>query len=175
MGSVLGTMGDINWALINSRLPFARTKEQFEERRKMWKAIDVNDNGFVSLAEITRGVRDVINVKDLFDCRPAINRAFHYSKSVSKSKHIHADDYLDFKEFRLFLAALRQFFEFYQAFSRIDTGKDNRISREEFTSKSIKKSIESWVGPIDDMETEFDKIDTNGGGQILFSEFVDWA
>ena len=52
--SVLGTMGDINWALINSRLPYARTKEQFEERRRMWRAIDVNDNGFVSLAEITR-------------------------------------------------------------------------------------------------------------------------
>ena len=32
-----------------------------------------------------------------------------------------------------------------------------------------------WVGPIDDMEAEFAKIDTNGGGQILFSEFVDWA
>ena len=32
-----------------------------------------------------------------------------------------------------------------------------------------------WVGPIDDMEVEFAKIDTNGGGQILFSEFVDWA
>ena len=25
------------------------------------------------------------------------------------------------------------------------------------------------------MEEEFNKIDKNGGGQILFSEFVDWA
>ena len=25
------------------------------------------------------------------------------------------------------------------------------------------------------MGAEFDKIDKNGGGQILFSEFVDWA
>ena len=32
-----------------------------------------------------------------------------------------------------------------------------------------------WVGPVEDMEAEFDKIDKNGGGQILFSEFVDWA
>jgi len=58
---------------------------------------------------------------------------------------------------------------------RIDTGHDNRISREEFTSTAIKDSIEIWVGPIDDMEGEFAKIDRNGGGQILFSEFVDWA
>ena len=25
------------------------------------------------------------------------------------------------------------------------------------------------------METEYQKIDTNGGGQILFSEFIEWA
>ena len=35
--------------------------------------------------------------------------------------------------------------------------------------------IVQWVGPVEDMEAEFDKIDKNGGGQILFSEFVDWA
>ncbi len=32
-----------------------------------------------------------------------------------------------------------------------------------------------WVGPIEDFEAEFDSIDANGGGQILFNEFVDWA
>ena len=47
-------MGELDWALINSRLPYARNKEQLQERKKMWKAIDVNDNGFASLAEITR-------------------------------------------------------------------------------------------------------------------------
>lgn len=38
-----------------------------------------------------------------------------------------------------------------------------------------KATIEKWVGPIDDMKTEFAKIDKNGGGLILFDEFVDWA
>ena len=75
-------------------------------------------------------------------------------------------------------------------FPRIDTGNDNRISREEFTSGTIRDSIETvtiwllwlqfsfsfqWVGPIQDFDNEFSRIDTNGGGQILFSEFVDWA
>ena len=32
-----------------------------------------------------------------------------------------------------------------------------------------------WVGPIEDLDAEFDAIDTNSGGQILFTEFVDWA
>ncbi len=35
--------------------------------------------------------------------------------------------------------------------------------------------MERWTGPVEDMEAEFAKIDVNGGGQILFNEFVDWA
>ena len=50
----------------------------------------------------------------------------------------------------------------------IDTGDDGRISKKEFCSESMKPRIEKWTGPIKDMEAEFDKIDTNGGGQILF-------
>ena len=98
----------------------------------MWGAIDVNDNGYASLSEITRvsewmpfvveeipkntdilalkiysnvlakqpgylnsgnlfdicfdeqGVRDVIDSDDLFDSRPAINRAFHHCRKLAK-------------------------------------------------------------------------------------------
>ena len=60
--------------------------------------------------------------------------------------------------------------------SRIDTGDDNRVSKEEFCADSVKATIEKWTGgEIEDMEAEFDKIDENGGGQILFGEFVKWA
>ena len=92
----------INWERINARLPYLRTAEHRALRRRMWTEIDCNDNGFVSLAEVTRvsgdggvycdltrpnrcqGVRDVINVDELFECRPAINAAFHHCKSISK-------------------------------------------------------------------------------------------
>ena len=39
----------------------------------------------------------------------------------------------------------------------------------------VKPAIFWWVGPLGDMEDEFRKIDTNKGGQILFSEFIEWA
>merc|ERR1712079_392556 len=60
-------------------------------------------------------------------------------------------------------------------FVRLDTGMDHRVNKEEFTSLKMKETIEKWVGPVEDMGAEFDKIDKNGGGQILFGEFVDWA
>ena len=58
----------------------------------------------------------------------------------------------------------------------IDTGDDNRVSKEEFCAENVKAAVEKWTGEtIEDMEAEFDSIDENGGGQILFGEFVKWA
>ena len=60
--------------------------------------------------------------------------------------------------------------------SRIDTGDDNRVSKEEFCAENVKAAVEKWTGEtLEDMEAEFDNIDENGGGQILFGEFVKWA
>jgi len=60
------------------------SQEDYEARKELWEAIDVNGNGFLSLAEVTKGVRDVIAVDELFDCIPAINRfkCFHKKKEA---------------------------------------------------------------------------------------------
>merc|ERR1712241_1651216 len=117
-------------------LPFERTDEAKEKRRELFKQFDPNGNGYLSLAETDKGVRDVLGRDELFDCKPAINRAFHFAKDKSTGDDKHGPDFLEFREFRLFLQTLRQYFEYFQA---------------------------------------FDTIDKNGGGQILFAEFVDWA
>merc|ERR1712106_358182 len=158
----------IDWEEVNAKLPHARTKADFAARKELWDAVDVNGNGYLSLAEVTA-------VDELFDAIPAINRSFHHCKNVSTNPSEHGPDFIEFREFRLLLQTLRQFFEYYQAFDRIDTGDDDRISKEEFTSDALKAAMEKWVGPVEDMEEEFDSIDTNGGGQILFNEFIDWA
>jgi len=168
-------MADIDWTSINEKLPYQRTEEQKTKRRELFNQFDPNGNGYLSLAEVDKGMRDVLQSDELFDCKQAVNRAFHFAKNKSQGDSKHGDDLLEFREFRLFLQTLRQFFEYYQAFARIDTGDDNRVSKEEFCSDKIKESIETWVGKIEDMEAEFDTIDTNAGGQILFTEFVDWA
>merc|ERR1712203_119257 len=165
----------VPWETINEKLPFQRKKEAYEKRKSLWTQFDVNGNGFLSLAEVTKGIRDVIAVDELFDAIPAINRSFHHVKNVSKTPNEHGPDFIEFREFRLFLQTLRQYFEYYQAFDRLDSGDDRRVDKEEFTSENMKSTLEKWVGPIEDLEAEFAKIDKNGGGQILFGEFVDWA
>jgi len=38
--------------------------------------MDMNGNGYISLAEIDKGLRDILRVDHIFDCKPAIMRAY---------------------------------------------------------------------------------------------------
>merc|ERR1711979_112156 len=169
-------MADIDWESINEKLPYQRTPEEKAKRRELFDQFDPNGNGYLSLAETDKAMRDVLQSDELFDCKPAVNPSFHFAKNKSQGENKYGDDLLEFREFRLFLQTLRQYFEYFQAFSRLDTGDDSRVSKEEFTADGVKATVEKWTGSeIEDMGAEFDAIDTNGGGQILFNEFVDWA
>ena len=63
-------------------------------------------------------MRDVLKCDELFDCKEAVQRAFHYAKKASTGTDKHGPDFLEFREFRLFLQSLREYFEFYEAFAR---------------------------------------------------------
>ena len=95
----------------------------------MWKQIDYNGNSYVSLAEIQKGLRDVIQNQALFEAKPAIIRAFNFAKDYTQGTTQHGDDYLEKTDFRIFLIALRVRFEYFVAFKKIDSGKDQRIDQ----------------------------------------------
>ena len=71
--------------------------------------MDMNANGYLSLAEVDRGIKTAIKSEQLFDAKPAIIRAFQYAKDYYKSAKPspHGDDYIEKREFRVFLMALR--------------------------------------------------------------------
>ena len=162
-----------NWDAIRDALPFRKTPEEFEQRNKLWNSIDINGNGYVSLAELDKGVRDAMQNQELFDSKPVLIRAYKAARNRVKTQKLHGPDYIERCEFRLVLLYLRQYFEYWVAFQRVDKSGDDRISLIEFMD--AKEQIEVWVGPIDDAEATFQEIDINGGGKILFNEFVMWA
>ena len=164
--------GNIDWASIHAKLPTATNEEEKAKRKKMFQDFDPNGNGILSLAEIDKAIRDVLKIDDMFDAKPAIIRAFNAAKSKYESKRKSGDDYIERREFKYFLIMLRQYFEYWVAFERVDDSGDKRISLVEFTD--AQPMIEKWVGKIDP-EEEFKKVDTNGGGFILFDEFCKWA
>lgn len=82
------------WAELKAKLPWEKTEAQRKQRLDQWRQIDMNGNGLLSLAEIDKGLRDVIRLPALFKTKPVLMRAFTAAKTKVKSKSIYGDDYI---------------------------------------------------------------------------------
>ena len=150
---------DYDWEGLLKRLPIKKTVEERTKRRQLWNAIDMNGNGYISLAEFDRGVRDVLNLPNIFSLKKVLIRAFNAAKNKIKGKSKHSDDYVEWLEFRILLVYLRQYFEYYVMFCRIDTSDDFKVDINEF--KKAIPTLEKWGVKIADPVAEFKKIDNN--------------
>ena len=130
------------WDELKVKLPWHKTPEDLERRIAMWNLIDVNGNGYLSLAEVDKGMRDVVCLPALFALKPVLMRAFTAAKTKVKAKNIHGDDYVTKGEFRFLLKFLRQYFEYWVAFDKIDTDDDRRVSHAEFLQ--ARPMLEKW-------------------------------
>ena len=167
-----------NWDAIRARLPPTDKKDpaSVARRHEIFKLFDPNGNGILSLAEVDKGCRDVLQLYEVFDCKPVIMRAFQAAKSANDKKNkagSHRPDFIEFNEFRLLSVYLRQYFELWQMFDEIDSSDDRRITPNEFRRAAPR--LTAWGIKVTDPDASFREIDTNGGGVILFDEFADWA
>jgi Ca2+-binding EF-hand superfamily protein len=161
------------WAQLQEKLPYNKTEEEKEKRNEQWSKIDVNGNGHLSLAEVDKGMRDVIDLPVLFDIKPVLMRAFQAAKAVAPSGSELGDDYIQRSEYRLLLQYLREYYEFWLAFTQADKDDDRRVSYEEFVA--AKDTISKWGIDMSDPEAQWKECDKDGAGMVLFAEFCDWA
>jgi hypothetical protein len=77
---------------------------------------------------VDKGIRDVLNLPELFERKPVIMRAFQAAKKKLKSKNPHGDDYVSKAEFRYLLVYLRQYYNLWDQFDTIEIDNDRRIS-----------------------------------------------
>lgn len=54
----------------------------------------MNNNGYLSLAELDKAMRDVLNLPALFNLKPVLMRAFQSAKNKIPAKNKHGDDYV---------------------------------------------------------------------------------
>ena len=73
---------EVDWSALRAKLPTGKSLKDKATRKELFNAIDGNGNGYLSLAEVDNGVRDVLKCPEIFEAKPAINRAFHAAKNV---------------------------------------------------------------------------------------------
>lgn len=130
----------------------------------LWKRLDFNGNNIVSLAEIDKFV---IENFPLLNNKPALIRA--YKKTTLKDGD--GDSWVEKKEFRALLSNLFYFNKLFQAFQSLDEDNDRRLDLSEFKKSCF---ILGLNYTDQEAEAEFNIIDKNNGGIVLFIEFCEW-
>lgn len=130
-------------------------------RTALWRGLDFNGNGIVSLAEIDKWV---VERYPLLNSKPALMRA--YKKTTLKDGN--GDDWVQRREFIKLLRNIFYFNRVYLVFDSIDTDDDRRIDIDEFRAGFPLLGLKMNADEV------FAAIDTNNGGIILFIEFCAW-
>lgn len=97
---------DINWEALTAKLPVGRDTGSALRRSELFDRFDSNKNGYLSLAEVDRALRDVMGLDSMYSSKPVLIRAFQAAKDANrttKSKATRKDDYVERDEFRLLL------------------------------------------------------------------------
>ena len=130
-----------DWATFSRILPTEKDNAiAAAQRRKVWKVLDMNSNGLISLAELDRGLVEMFSAEPTVSpvmarAKQAIARAFHAAKALDQSKgrrfrkrsdalHTYAghdqDQFVTWSEFRSLIHFLRQFLELWLMFDAVD-------------------------------------------------------
>jgi Ca2+-binding EF-hand superfamily protein len=130
--------------------------------KEMWKRIDFNGNNIVSLAEIDKLA---VEAYPLLNHKPALMRAY---KATINAPSANNDDWVNKKEFKMLLGNLFYFNKLFWLFEHVDADQDRRLTYAEF-KKCL--TVANTKMSEAEMRNDFQKVDRNGGGIILFDEF----
>ena len=124
--------------------------------------MDLNKNGLLSLGEIHMGVEKYY---PQFYHKQATLRA-------CKAADVNGDGFIARREFRLLLEYLVFFSNAWTTFDAFDVDGDHRLAPDEFFAGCQRLGLEITAEEASD---DFRKIETNGGGYVLFEKFYCWA
>jgi len=158
------------------KLPIKKTKEDRKERLELWKKINEYGNGYCTFKRLNIQLEKYLQLPAVIKNKGPMKLAFNAASDKYERYGIRKEDNLiEWMEFRIFLVYLRQYFEYWVMFEKLDKSGDNKISLSEF--KKAIPQMKNWGVEIkeEDAEQEFKSIDTNGSGSISFEEFCNYA
>eukprot|EP01047_Picozoa_sp_COSAG01_P040490 COSAG01_NODE_3413_length_6125_cov_26.475938_3_plen_543_part_00 len=132
-------------------------------RDEVFRRMDYNGNGALSLAEIDKAV---VELWPEFNHKPALMRAY-------KAADRNGDGFIKRREFRLLLQYVMYFNELWHKFEEIDADDDRRLSLGEFMAGC---EVVGHTGlSREEASREFEEMGSNHGGFVLYGEFCAWC
>lgn len=167
-------MGASSMAKVN-KIPIGVSPEDRAARLAIYNQFDMNGNGYLSLAEIDKGIRDVLELPELFDAKPVIIRAYEASKNMITAKHSFGDDYVSKAEFRYLLIYLRMYYHLWLEFEELDKSGERRLGESDFVNGKEKLAV--WGIKMDNPSEKFHELCKKYGehAHLTFTDFCDWA
>ena len=165
-----------DWDAMMKKLPVAKTTEERKKRLELWNKINEYGNGYLSFKRLNAQLTTYLDLPTVVRNKAPIKLAFDAACDKYSKNGVNKDDnLLEWMEFRIFLVYLRQYFEYWVMFQKLDTSGDHKISLDEF--KKAIPIMKNWGVEIkeEDAEREFNNIDSNGEGSITFTEFCTYA
>lgn len=126
-----------------AKIPLGDSPEDQKARLALFRGFDVNANGYLSLAEIDKGIRDVLDLPELFESKPVIMRAYKAACTKVKQPKPNTEDLVTKGVFKFLLIYLRFFYELWEDFERLDVDGERRLSEKEFTA-GVPLLVKDW-------------------------------
>ena len=165
-----------NWDDLTKKLPVKKTVEDRKKRLDLWNQINEYGNGYCSFKRLNVQLDKYLELPNVVKNKGPVKLAFNAASDKYERYGIKKEDNLiEWMEFRIFLVYLRQYFEYWVMFEKLDNSGDHKISLKEF--KKAIPQMKNWGVEISEAnaEKEFKSIDNNGSGTISFEEFCNFA
>lgn len=159
--------------LVDKCLPDTLSANSEKMAFELFDKIDINHNGYASLAEVDKGLKEILQVPDLPGLHTMLLKSFDMARVVKQSEEPRENDYITKDEFIYMLIYLRVYYEIKLEFMTLDLNSDGEINFAEL--QKGKGVLMRWGIDASNLVHVFKDIDTNSGGTISFREFCEWA
>eukprot|EP00941_MAST-03F_sp_MAST-3F-sp1_P002526 g2526.t1 len=162
MGSGGSVVAKLNAVKTDQDREFEKLLKNHDKLTKLWNSVDLNGNGICSLSEIERLIVTIPGLQKL-NHKAAIRRA--YKRTIVNQDE---GDWVEKHEFPSLLQNIYYFNKLWKYFEKDDKDHDRRMQFEEFVSLSKDFGVTLTEA---EAKLTFKRMDTNGGGMVLFDEF----
>ena len=132
-----------NWDELIKKLPTQKTNEDRKKRLALWKQINEYGNGYVSFKRLSFQLDKYLQLPNVVKNKGPVKLAFNAACNRFERRGLKIEDNLiEWMEFRIFLVYLRQYFEYWVMFEKLDKSGDHQINLEEF--KKAIPTMEKW-------------------------------